>query len=299
LNDANLEDSYKAVYVWEQGNNAYTIVNNGSAAYTAALGQAFMVKAKTGATQMSFTTAMQTHAPTAVLKSSAVTAPEIKLVAQLSNQKTSTVVKFSEGMNSGLDVGYDAGILKSGFDLYTSLVEDNGVDFGMQFLPSQMLDKSEIALGIESRNSGLVTFSVETTNLPFGSQILLEDRLSHSFTSLSNGEVYTAQIEKNVQVRGRFFLHTFTYSMATKIGENSKTDNFKVYQANDNIVIAGQVRGNATATLYNLLGSKIKLLKLEPSLMNFISTSDMKGGVYLLSIQYEGGTFSQKIPVNK
>ncbi|MBK6285543.1 MAG: hypothetical protein IPF54_25330 [Draconibacterium sp.] len=96
---------------------------------------------KTGTINMQFSTDLQTHAPAAELKNGDVANTEIKLVAQLSNQKSSTLIKFEDGMKAGLDPGYDIGILKSGFDFYSTLVDDNGVDFGMQFLPSTLLDK--------------------------------------------------------------------------------------------------------------------------------------------------------------
>jgi hypothetical protein len=53
------------------------------------------------------------------------------------------------------------------------------------------------------------------------------------------------------------------------------------------------------ATLYDLLGKKIYELQLEQSPLNTISTSGIKTGIYLLKIKYQGGTFTQKIPVTK
>jgi hypothetical protein len=297
LNDANFDPSFKAVYVWEQTNSAYTIVSNNSSAYTAALGQAFMVKAKTGATTMQFTTAMQNHAPAAVLKGGNVATPEIKLIAQLSNKKTSTVIKFDEGMAPGLDPGFDVGILKSGFDLYSTLVDDNGVDFGIQFLPAQLLNKSEIALGLESKETGSVTISAAIENLPLGYKVVLEDRLSGTFTELNGTEVYSTDITKDAQGKGRFYLHIA--NSTTKIGDISASSDFNAYYSNEKIVINGNIHGVANAVVFDMMGRKIVERQLDRISINTISTSGMKNGIYILNIQHEGGLFTKKIPLNR
>jgi hypothetical protein len=297
LNDGNFDPSYKAVYVWEQGNNAYSIISNNDAAFTAALGQAFMVKAKTGTTNFQFTTDLQTHAPAAELKNGNVAIPEIKLVAQLANQKSSTLIKFNESMNAGLDPGYDIGMLKSGFDLYTTLVDDNGVDFGMQFLPSTLLDKSEIALGLESKESGSVSISVLTENLPLGYKVVLEDRLLGTFTELNETEIYTTDITKNAQGKGRFYLHIS--NSTTKIGDIAATSGLNAFYANEKIVINGNINGNGHATVFDMMGRKIKELELDKAPINSISTVGMKNGIYILNIKHEGGLFTKKIPLSR
>lgn len=297
LNDANFDPSYKAVYVWEQGNNAYSIISNNDAAFTAALGQAFMVKVKTGTINMQFSTDLQTHAPAAELKNGDVAIPEIKLVAQLSTQKSSTLIKFEDGMKAGLDPGYDIGILKSGFDFYSTLVDDNGVDFGMQFLPSTLLDKSEIALGLESKESGTVSFSALAENLPLGYKIVLEDRLLVTFTELNETEIYTTDITKNAQGKGRFYLHIS--NSTTKTEDISASSNFNAFYTNENIVINGNSHGNSKATVFDLMGRKVKEVQLERISVNNISTVGMKNGIYILNIQYDGGLYTKKIPLNR
>ena len=142
--NSNLDPSYTSVYVWEQGSDAYTIISLGDAAFYAQSGQAFMVKANTGKTTVQFATAMQTHQPTAAFKSSTVASPEIRLTATMGAKERTARIKFNDEMTTGLDVGYDAGVFKTGFDLYTKLVEDNGVDFGLQSLPETGMGQFEI-----------------------------------------------------------------------------------------------------------------------------------------------------------
>jgi hypothetical protein len=297
VNINEFDPSYAAVYVWEQDNNAYSIVNLGDAAFYAQLGQGFFVKAKTGVTQMQFTTAMQTHQPEAAFKNGAVSIPEIKLTAKLDGNQSSTRIKFDDNMQTRLDIGYDAGIFKNGFDLYSQLVEDNGVDFGIQYLPSSSLNNVEISLGLDSKYNGMVTFSSEMVNIPAGNQVVLEDRLTNTFTRLSDGQVYTALLGHYTQGKGRFYVHIS--NSTTSILEDGLKQNYTVYSDKHKIYINGQVQGKTMATLYDLLGKKIYEVQLGQTPLNTISTSEIKTGIYLLNIRYQGGTFTQKIPVNK
>jgi len=297
INLNEFDPGYAAIYVWEQDNNAYTIVNLGDPAFYAQLGQGFFVKAKTGATQMQFTTDMQTHQPEAAFKNGSVSIPEIKLIAKLEDLQSTTRFKFDDDMQTNLDIGYDAGIFKNGFDLYSQLAEDNGVDFGVQYLPSSSLNYVEISLGLDSKYNGIVAFSSEMVNIPVGYQLVLEDRLTNTFKRLSDGQVYTALLGQDTQGKGRFYIHIS--NSATNILEDGLKQNFTVYSDKHKIYINGQVQGKTTATLYDLLGKKIYEVQLEQSPLNTISTSEIKTGIYLLNIKNQGGTFTQKIPVNK
>ena len=64
---------------------------------------------------------MQTHDPSAECKGNIVRNPEIKLIAESSDKRSYARINFKDGMSEGLDVGYDAGIYKSGFDLYSQI----------------------------------------------------------------------------------------------------------------------------------------------------------------------------------
>ena len=153
---------------------------------------------------------------------------------------------------------------------------------------------AEVALGINIKNDDQVTFSAETINLPLSTNILLEDRLTGSFTSSKDGETYTTQVEKD-EMGGRFFLHTVNINNATTgIGNSKGQSDIQVYQANDNIVISGQIPMNANAVLYDMVGRRIKIVELDQVAMSFISTSDFKTGIYMLKIQLNGNIFCKK-----
>ncbi len=125
----------------------------------------------------------------------------------------------------------------------------------------------------------------------------MEDRLLGTFTELSETETYTANFAKDELSKGRFYLHTS--NSVTKIGDISEKPNFNIYVANDNINIAGQVQGKANANLFDLMGRRIKVVKLENSPVNVISTAGLNSGVYLLNIEHKGSSYSQKVVLSK
>ena len=99
---------------------------------------------------------MQVHQTSTALKSANVSWPGFELTATTAQAKASTIVAFNSKMTTGLDVTYDAGLLRgsSGLELYSRLVTDNGVDFAIQCLPESYPEYSGlvIPLGLDCKN---------------------------------------------------------------------------------------------------------------------------------------------------
>jgi len=294
-NSSNMVPSYVGIYYWD--GSSYNAVNLTGGAFYAQVGQGFFVKAKTGGGSVSFTPAMQSHNTGADFKSAVITWPEIKLKASLGTLSSTTKIKFNEAMSSGLDLGYDAGMMKSGFDVYTKLVDDNGVDFTIQCLPLATNNETIIPVGLESSTKGVVTFSVEMSNLPAECKVIFEDRVTGTFTPLTQSStICTVQVDANSTIAGRFFIHT---SLETStLAVNPTTDDWKIYEVQGQIRISGSVSGNATASIYDVLGRKIGDYNLQKGSVNNISCSEFKNGIYLLNIKQEGKTYTRKIVVN-
>jgi len=293
-NSSNMVPSYVGIYYWD--GSSYNAVNLTGGAFYAQVGQGFFVKAKTGGGSVSFTPAMQSHNTGADFKSAVITWPEIKLKASLGTLSSTTKIKFNEAMSSGLDLGYDAGMMKSGFDVYTKLVDDNGVDFTIQCLPLATNNETIIPVGLESSTKGVVTFSVEMSNLPAECKVTFEDRVAGTFTPLTqNSNVCTIQVDANSTVAGRFFIHTSLETSTLAI--HPTTDDWKIYTTQGQIRISGAIEGNATASIYDVLGRKIGDYNLQKGSVNNISCSDFKNGIYLLNIRQEGKTYTRKIVV--
>ena len=303
VNAANFDPTYSAIYVWATGSDTYNgqfghynIINNVPTSGFDDLpqGQAFMVKrVTTGGADFSFTTAMQLHSGALALKSAQTPWPTIKLIASANSQGASTIIAFNDGMTKGLDVTYDAGLLRGGSDvqLYTRLVEagNNTIPFAIQALPDNNFNEMIIPVGVESKIGGDVVFSAETTNLPSNCKVILEDKLTKTFTDLS-ANVYKAAIMPNSTVADRFQLHTSTATIGA-IGQSILSGKLNAYAiGNTEIRVIGEVSGKEVATLYDVLGKAVLMQKLSEGTLNVIPLSNIKPGVYILSVEDKGIT---------
>jgi hypothetical protein len=291
-NTDNLHPSYAVVYVWEQGSGTYTIIGQSDAAYYAQAGQAFMVRAKTGVSGIDFTTAMQTQKPDVQIKSGTLSWPEIELFVSKEGKNRGTKLKFSDAMTTGLDVSYDAGVFKTGFDIYTKLVEDNGVDFGLQCLPETGLEAFEIPVGIDASASGEISFSLKSANLPSGVVPILNDKQTGaSFSFKKESDVYTTSVSGVTKGYGRF---TLTFAVTTGI-KNTAIPNFKAWYNNG--YISGQVEGQGEAAVYDIQGRKVAIHQLQNSTLHQVEAPAGANSIYLVKIRDAKRNEVLKVPV--
>ncbi|MBL7967500.1 MAG: T9SS type A sorting domain-containing protein [Prolixibacteraceae bacterium] len=307
IDNSNLDPSYSAIYIWDNGdeNNGekgkYTIIANTpvDGAYHIQQGQAFMVLMNDAASSVSYTSSMQTHLPGLGLKSTESAWPTIKLEATVNGQTSSTILSFNNRMTKGLDVTYDAGLLRGGSDLiiYSKLVQDNGIPFAIQALPANEFDRMIIPLGVESKTAGGLTFSSEMFNLPSGCQVILEDKQNKTFTDLSQKD-YSTTISANSVISDRFQIHTS--NLTTGLKEINLADKLTAYAIrNVEIRIKGQVSNQAIATLYDIQGRVIVVKNLEEGSLNTIQTPNLKTAIYLLIVNDNGKLQNIKIPVKE
>ncbi len=120
----------------------------------------------------------------------------------------STSVLLNSRMTSGLDVTYDAGLLRSGsgVEVYTRLVNDNGVDFAIQCLPSDF-DSFTIPVGIESKKTGVLTVSDELKDIPENVIITFEDKTTGTLTRLDGAMNLAINVTAGLAGIGRFYLY--------------------------------------------------------------------------------------------
>ncbi|MEI6143411.1 MAG: T9SS type A sorting domain-containing protein, partial [Mariniphaga sp.] len=306
--DPVLEPSHYGVYYWNEAAvpvPKYDIVNEASGAETyAQSGQGFFVKAKTGLVTsgvgrnnfVSFTPAMQVHNTTLEFKVATLPYPSIKLMATSNEAKASTDIKFIDGMSNGLDIGYDAGILKAGatFSVYTKLVKDNGVEFQLQCLPNTGFGQMVIPVGIDSKTGGEIVFSVETVQLEAGCKVILEDKLTNTLTDLSTN-TYKAAVAANTAGTGRFYLHTgdIVSGLEDQVLADGRLTAYA--KGNKEIRVIGEVGNGAVATLFNGLGKVVMTKKLGAGSLNIIGLPNLSSGLYLLNINDKGTTQTIKV----
>jgi hypothetical protein len=299
VNSSLLPLSFAAVYFWDAATNAYIAVNDGFTDTNAPVGQGFFVKAGS-AGNVTFNSNMQVHDGSNVFKSSSQTLPTITLKANNGVGNASTLIKFMDGAHEGLDVGYDAGIFKadSEFSVYTKLVEDNGVEFQLQYLPTNQYNNLVIPIGIDSKSAGEIVFSVETVQLDPNCKVILEDKLTNTFTDLSKGS-YKATIAANTTGTGRFFLHTgdIISGLEDQVLADGKLTAYA--RGNKEIRVIGEVGDGAVATLFNGLGQVVLTQKLGAGSLNIIGLPNLTTGIYMLNINDKGTPQTIKIMVRK
>ncbi|GAB1453528.1 hypothetical protein MASR2M47_35840 [Draconibacterium sp.] len=295
VNASILDPSYVSIYVWNGAQ--YEIINNASNAEFATVGQGFFVKSTIGS-NADFTPEMQVHQPTVQLKSGTAI-PEIKLFVSSAGKNASTSIKFIEGTTAGLDKGYDAGILKADplFSVYTKLVDNNNVEFGLQCLPLTNIETIAVPVGIDFSAGGEVTFSAQQFHLPSEYKIILEDRLLNVFTSFnSENSAYKTTLVANSKGDGRFYLH-ISDAQVTSIWNETKLNKIAAWLERDEIVINGITENKAVATLYDLRGSSVLVRNLEKTITNRINVTGLTTGIYMLQVIENGKRTGIKLPI--
>jgi hypothetical protein len=249
---------------------------------------------------VSFTAAMQSHQTTAPFKASAAPYPEIKLIAATNGKTVSTDIKFIEGTQKGLDPGYDAGLFTTdkSFSIYTKLVEDNGVEFQLQCLPPSGYDKMLIPVGIYSKVAGEIVLSVQAVQLDPKCKVILEDKLTNTFTDLSKGSYKTAVVA-DTKGADRFFLHTGDIISGLEDQSLAYGKLTAYAKGNKEIRVIGEVGNDAVATLVNGLGQVVLIKKLGAGSLNIIGLPNLKSGLYMLNINDNGTSQTIKIMIRK
>lgn len=295
---ADLDPSYGGLYIWDHDNTTYKIINNSGGTlnqdYLQA-GQAFFVRSRTSGSTIDITEAMQSHQGAIVFKSTKQRWPSVKLIAESGEEKSSTMIKFNEGMTRGLDVTYDAGLFeaKPDFSLSTRLIEDNGVRFAIQCLPDYEYDDMVIPVIMDAPDGTKITFRTEVNDLPSNYRVILEDRQTGVFTDLENFEKsYSATLDNNTEMVQRFYLHT-QYNLPT---DPELTDQFQIIPQKhlERILIRG-VEYDCLLSIYDLSGRLIKRFELEASIEYSIPFAGVKSGIYIVQISTNELTTSKKM----
>jgi archaellum component FlaG (FlaF/FlaG flagellin family) len=291
-NSSLIDPSYAAIYVWEQGLNKYSIINQLSDTFFAAVGQGFFVKAATGG-DIHFTPAMQSHQTASTFKSKS-TLPSIVISATTKEKSSTAQVLFTNGSSKGLDVGFDAGIMRTGFDVYTKLADDNGVDFGIQCLP--LGESYTIPVGIESTEGESVNLQLATSNLPSNCTATFEDRERGTTVPISKStQSIVVDVQANSNLANRFYLQVSSASSTTGMG--NWDNKLVITTGKGQINISGVESSNGTATIYDVQGRKLSSIKLNSQNTNTISTEGLRDGIYLLRVNQVGETITRKVSV--
>jgi hypothetical protein len=301
LNLSKFDPSNACVYVWDEtySTSEYKVINYADTKLYASVGQGFFIKTVDAGT-VTFNWDMQVHQGSTPLKAGISDHSEIRLTVSGNHQSSSTIIKFIEGTTRGLDVGYDAGLFKSNDSLaiFTKLVEDNGVKFQFQCLPTNQYNRMVIPVGIDSKIGGEIVFTVETVQLDPNCKVILEDKLTNTFTDLSK-YTYKTTVAANNSVSDRFFLHTADIVSGLEDQEISSKKLRAYAVGNLEIRVIGEVSDKSVATLYNGLGKVVLTKKLSAGNLSIIGLPNLGSGVYFLNINDKGTPQTIKVVVRK
>lgn len=289
------DDSFAALYVWD--GESYSPITLVSGSEFIGVGQGFFIRTGISSTA-DFTPAMQVHQPSAVLKSETII-PEIKLAVSNGKKSFSTNIMFLKDATTGVDRGYDAGILKAdkNFSIFTHLVEDNNVEFMLQCLPFPKSDGMIIPVGIDCTAGGDVTISLSATTVPANYNVVLEDRLLNKFIPFNEASnFYNATLAAETKGIGRFYLHV---KSAQTTGIDNLTDaKINAWMDRDEIVVKGVTENNAVAKLFDARGSLILMKNLENTNTNRIKVNGINTGIYMLQVIENGKRTTSKLQIS-
>ena len=139
---------------------------------------------------------------------------------------------FEDGLNLGLDPGYDAGHFNQQAALTSRLVEeDEGVGFAINAMGLESVNDVVIPLVINRGAGDEFRISIHTNGISEGTNIYLEDNQNGTMTLL-NEQDFDLTPENNLSEVGRFFVH-FT-ATTLSIEDEIKTNLLNVYKLNAN-----------------------------------------------------------------
>lgn len=300
----NIDASFQAVYVYDQTD--YKVIGKAGfyPSQETALGQnlvqagqAFFVKAAYQGANLVFKREMQAHGPAVALKSGHKSWPGVQLNVSSGESHHYTMVTYQGNMTPGLDPGYDAGLFSTGgeIELFTRLVNDNGVRFMIQAVPDYDFEQNAVPVGVNFAKGGEVTFSGFVVPLDGNYKIYLEDRLTGVLTDLSQDE-YTVTLAANTKGTGRFFIVAAQATGIERPGEIS--DNLMVWASDRKIHIRGELSGKATARLLDLNGRLIMETSLPDTRNNLVQAPVRTGGIYLLQVLDGNRQTTRKVVIN-
>jgi hypothetical protein len=296
VNNFNLSDSFLSVYVWNSSEGNYAPLTVGHI-YP---GQAFFVNSKLASGNATITKAMQSHQTGANFYKNAN--PSISLNLSNGTSVKTTQINYLEAKTTGLDLGFDIGMfdgVSSDIRLYTQLLEeDEGIAFARQGLPNLNMESMVIPIGVNAEAGNEITFTAEALNLPSDLKLFLEDRNTNTITRLdeANGN-YKIIVPETINGIGRFYLHTKTNSVLNT--DNFLEENVSVYKLNASTLrIVGLPQGNATVSLFNMLGKQMINSTFRTNGVSDISLPQLATGVYLIKITTNNGKLNKKIILN-
>ncbi|MBO6881105.1 T9SS type A sorting domain-containing protein [Winogradskyella sp.] len=208
---------------------------------------------------------------------------------------------FNDNSTRGLDPGFDAATLDaftSEHLLYSHLVEDNtGRSMAINSLSLEDMLDVTIPLGVNSNQGEEITFSIDTSTLPNGIDVYLDDNVANTSTLLnSNDYMVTPSVDLNGT--GRFYLRLGDSALSVPTAIFDQIDIF-TNRTEKTVVISGELPESSVAHIYDLQGRQVLSTALDTALRTQrINISDLSTGVYVVKVSNNTSSKSQKVILN-
>ena len=309
-NSSVMGGAYTYCYVWRTGDETssnedngefgkwgiYNMLQNnlGGGDFQIAPGQAFYVAAASSdVAQIQFTPSMRTVTGGDDFINGAPVLLNYKLDLKLYNgsaERAKTKFHFQQGLTLGLEPAYDAAAYNQAAALSSRLPEDDqGVNFQLNAMNIEAAYNQTIPLVVNQQEGQSFRISISNNTLPEDINVYLEDVFNGTLTSLKNQD-FELVAQEDLSQDGRFYIRFTTESLA--VNDVLSPSSITVFKLNtDNfITIKGlsPEMGKTTATLYNMLGMKVREKALDNTARRAHNKSLPKGlssGVYIINLK--------------
>ena len=299
-NSSNLHASYAYIYGYD-GDGTWTLYNNSSSATYIAPGQAFFVASDdSDGNTVTFSETMQTITGSDDFIAGSITEESFELVLKLYEDNTEvdyTRFYFKDGLDPGLDIGYDAGHFNQEASLMSRLLEeDEGVGFVINAMGLDNVNDAIIPIVINRESGDNFRISIDTFGIYAGTNVYLEDNQNGTMTLL-NDQDFELTPESTLIGAGRFYIHL---TQETFSNEDATTNLLNVFKLTNNnfITVEGlSTQSNQTnLKLYNILGKEV----LSTTLANntntqTVSTEGLSAGIYVIKLESGDNTITKKL----
>ncbi|MDB4114434.1 T9SS type A sorting domain-containing protein, partial [Flavobacteriaceae bacterium] len=307
INEGVIDSSYLAIYAWKaDGTGWHTFnrldTNNDDGTLFIAPGQAFFVAAaSTDVAQIQFTPSMRTVTGGDDFINGAPVLLNYKLDLKLYNgsaERAKTKFHFQQGLTPGLNPGYDAGAYNQAAALSSRLPEDDqGTNLHLNAMNIEAAYNQTIPLVINQQEGQSFRISISNNTLPEDINVYLEDVLNGTLTSLKDQD-FELVAQEDLSQDGRFYIRFTTQNLA--VNDVLSPSSLTIFKLNTDafVTITGfsPEMGKTTATLYNMLGMKVreKVLNTSQSAQR-ISTQGLASGVYIINLKAGEQVVSKKV----
>ena len=286
----------ETIWIWDSLNSTF-LPKNQDSSFRIAPTQGFFVKAASGGGTFSFAENMQTLTTDTYYKNPS-TRFEINLFITTNDIKRNTTVRYINNRTTSFDNGSDSSLFGGDGDvlsLYTELVENNtGKKLAIQSLPNSNFENMVIPVGVNSSVGSEFTFTADVLNVPTNYKVYLEDRTTNIITRLDEANAEYKVSFKNGNTSGRFYLHVKTSSVLST--DTNNLSDVSIYTtSNSNLRVQGLQEGNASISIFNILGKQVFQTSLEASNSINIALPNLVKGFYLLQLKNAHGKLNKKI----